>query len=60
MATNAELMREVENLKNRLSTLQSSNSQLFDELASLKNNYSSLVEDMNARLEVVHKKIFRK
>tara|TARA_Y100001936_G_C16024311_1_gene641464 strand:- start:300 stop:482 length:183 start_codon:yes stop_codon:yes gene_type:complete len=60
MATNAELTREVEDLKNRLTTLQSSNSRLFDEMAALKSNYSNLVEDMNARLEVVHNKIFRK
>tara|TARA_Y100001970_G_scaffold60009_3_gene76456 strand:- start:17898 stop:18080 length:183 start_codon:yes stop_codon:yes gene_type:complete len=60
MATNAEIKREVEDLKNRLASLQSSNSRLFDEMAALKSNYSNLVEDMNARLEVVHNKIFRK
>ena len=60
MATNAEIKREVESLKDRLKNLQSSNSRLFDEMAALKSNYSNLVEDMNARLEVVHDKLFRK
>ena len=51
MATNKELESEVNNLKDRLSRLQASNSHLRDEVAQLKHNYSNLIEGLNTRFE---------
>jgi len=55
----SKIEQEVKNLTNQVNRLQSCNSQLLDEVATLKNNYTKLVEDVSARLEAVHKKIFR-
>lgn len=51
MPTNKELQLEVNDLKDRLTRLQTSNSQLRDEFAELRMNYSNLVEGVNERLE---------
>jgi predicted secreted Zn-dependent protease len=56
---NKALQQKVDKLTDQVSQLASSNSQLFDEVTILKNNYSRLVEDVSARLEVVHKKLFQ-
>ena len=55
----SKLEQQVEKLTNQVNTLSSSNSQLLDEVATLKKNYNRLVEDVSARLEVVHEKLFR-
>ena len=60
MSTNKELEQKVKNLENKLGHIANTNSQLLDEVATLKRNYTQLVEDVGARLEVVHEKLFRK
>jgi len=59
MPTDKKLEQQVEKLTSQVNNLTNSNSQLLDEVAVLKNNYNRLVEDIGARLEVVHEKIFR-
>jgi len=56
MATNKELEVQVKTLQERVARLTSSNSNLKDELIILKSNYTTLVKQMNARLEAVHNK----
>ena len=51
--------QQIKDLSTRLNSLSAANSQLLDEVADLKNNYNRLVEDVSARLEAVHEKIFR-
>jgi len=51
--------QQIKDLSARLSSLSAANSKLLDEVATLKSNYNRLVEDVSARLEVVHEKIFR-
>ena len=61
MATTNEskLQKKVENLSAQINSLTDSNSQLLDDVAALKSNYARLVEDVSARFEAVHQKIFR-
>ena len=59
MSTNKNLEQQVEKLTGRVNNLTNSNSRLLDEVETLKSNYSRLVEDISARFETVHEKIFR-
>jgi len=61
MATTNEskLEQQVESLTNRVSTLVNNNARLLDDFAALKNNHSQLVQDIEARFEAIHEKIFR-
>ena len=58
MATNKELENQVNELKNRVTAVNKSNSVLADEVANLKSNYNQLVKEVSTRLEVIHNKIF--
>ena len=51
MPTNKELELEVQQLRERLSRLQASNSRILDDVAELKGHYSNLVEGLNTRFE---------
>ena len=53
MTTNAELKTEVTILKERVSTLQQSNSRLRDELLVLKSEQQNLVTQLEQRFERV-------
>jgi|ETNvirnome_2_300_1030623.scaffolds.fasta_scaffold03198_4 peptidoglycan hydrolase CwlO-like protein len=59
MPTDKKLEQQVEKLTSQVNNLTNSNSQLLDEVETLKSNYSRLVEDISARFETVHEKIFR-
>jgi predicted nuclease with TOPRIM domain len=51
MPTNKELELEVQQLKERLAHLQTSNSRMLDDIATLKSHYGNLVEGLNVRFE---------
>jgi len=53
------LQKTVSELDRRVGSLTTSNSKLLDEVSILKKNYTNLINDMNARLEAIHKKLFR-
>ena len=54
MPTNKELDIEVQKLKERLGSLQSSSSRTRDELAELKAHCGNLVAGLNERFEKLH------
>jgi predicted nuclease with TOPRIM domain len=54
MSTNKELEVQVNQLNERVSRLQSSNSSMKDEMAIMQHNYQQLIKQMNERLEAVH------
>jgi len=59
MPTNNQIQEQVIKLNAQVAQLAISNSNLNDEISLLKNNYGKLVEEVNLRLEAVHKKVFR-
>jgi len=54
-----QLQEQLIKLTSQVAHLTIANSNLTDEVQALKQNYGQLVDDVNSRLEAVHKKVFR-
>jgi predicted nuclease with TOPRIM domain len=51
MPTNKELENQIQQLEERLSRVQASNSRMRDDVSELKLHYDTLVEGLNTRFE---------